>query len=81
VAAFADDISTTQDSDVVLLWIGDDGSGAAQAQVTFTSRQDPGFGPRARPSETCTLWDITYLLTQTAGAHRIHSGSATGSPC
>ncbi|GIF52307.1 hypothetical protein DFJ67_0244 [Asanoa ferruginea] len=81
VAKFATDISTTWDSDVVLMWLGDNGPGAVQAQVTFTSRQDPYFGPTGRESETCTLWDITYLLTQPAGAHRIHSGSATSTPC
>jgi hypothetical protein len=85
VATFERETSTTEDSDVALLAVEDDPSGAGgaavRARVTFTSRQDPGFGPRGRPSETCTHWEVAYVLTPAGSGYLIHGGSATSAPC
>jgi hypothetical protein len=53
--------------------------------VTFTSRQDPGQGPAARPQETCTLWSLDYRMDRKNGlwlidATRPHEGTGNA-PC
>jgi hypothetical protein len=84
VAKFTADISTTTDDDIVLRSVTDDtsGKGVVQARVTFRSRQDPGKGPAGRESETCTRWDVTYILSRPSGKYLIKGASrATSTPC
>jgi hypothetical protein len=84
VDSFARGISTTTDEDITLLSVGPDpsGAGSARAEVTFTSTQAPGYGPRPDTSETCTSWHVRYVLTRGADdAYRIMSSSATHRPC
>jgi hypothetical protein len=63
-------MSTTQESDVVLIALADSGP-YTMASVSFRSRQDAGFGPGGAQDETCTDWDVTYQLTMTDGQYRI----------
>jgi hypothetical protein len=84
VAAFADDVSTTQDSEIVLHSVTDGPQGSqVLAHVTFSSEQAAGRGPHGRESETCTRWEITYLLSSWgAGDYRIiRAATATSEPC
>jgi hypothetical protein len=82
---FQHDVSTSTDTDVRLLSIGpgDGGRVAAQARVAFRSNQQPGFGPRGREGETCTLWSVTYSLTNPAARqYRIlRATGASNEPC
>ncbi|MGX1615977.1 hypothetical protein ACWIF8_19055 [Micromonospora chalcea] len=84
VERFGRQLVTTRDSEVVLRSLTDAGPGVVAAVVTFRSAQDPGYGPKNRPQETCTLWQVRYELSGTAsGAYRIlRSRSAVPSrPC
>ncbi|WP_174536042.1 zinc ribbon domain-containing protein [Micromonospora chalcea] len=84
VQRFGRQLVTTRDSEVVLRSLTDAGPGVVAAVVTFRSTQDPGYGPKSRPQETCTLWQVRYELSTTAsGAYRIlRSKSAVPSrPC
>lgn len=69
-AEFSRAVSTSTDSDVVIRELRDDttGAGAVEARVSFTSHQAAGYGPKARPQQTCTKWEVTYVLTFTTGA-------------
>ncbi|GIJ05740.1 hypothetical protein [Spirilliplanes yamanashiensis] len=85
VARWRRDLSTTTDTKIVLREVGDAVDGHAgpvvTARVTFRSEQSPGYGPRARPRERCTFWDVTYLLTPSPdGSYRILRGSGTSRP-
>lgn len=82
-ADFKQAISTTTDSQIVLRSVGPpaSGRGVLDARVTFRSNQQPGYGPRERPTETCTAWDVTYALSQPAGEYKIVIGKATHAPC
>ncbi len=77
VASFEHGISTTTDSQVVLRSIVPDttGDGVLDARVTFESHQHAGFGPSAHPNETCTRWDITYVLSQSGTSYLIFKAS------
>jgi hypothetical protein len=84
VRKFTDGISTSTDDDILLLSLGADpsGKGLLQARVTFRSHQEAGKGPRGRESETCTRWDVTYVLTRPGGAYRIWGSTNAGNrPC
>jgi hypothetical protein len=83
VAAFGEDMSTTTDSDVTLWTVTEGPDGAVLARVTFRSTQQPGYGPPGRSAETCTDWDVTYVLRPTTdGAYRIVRGTDVLSrPC
>lgn len=84
VEAFGKSLSTTQDSDVVLRAVTDAAAPAAvAAEVTFRSNQQPGYGPKGREDETCTLWSIRYELSSDAGGgYRILRAKAEPSrPC
>jgi hypothetical protein len=63
---FTHGISTTLDTTIVLHSIKHDttGDGVLDARVTFNSHQNAGFGPSNDPNQTCTTWNITYVLTQ-----------------
>jgi eukaryotic-like serine/threonine-protein kinase len=82
--AFISAVQTTSDTSVVLLSIAGDGSASGVlARVRFVSHQRPGYGPKARPGETCTRWDVTYQLRSPA-AHRyriLHAATASNQPC
>ncbi|MEV0719750.1 hypothetical protein [Asanoa sp. NPDC050611] len=84
VARFAQDMSTTSDSDVVLRSVtsGPDVD-TLLARVTFRSMQQAGYGPAERSTETCTDWDVTYVLRTAAdGSYRIVRGTeVTSLPC
>jgi hypothetical protein len=82
VATFAEDVSTTTDSDLVLLAVTDGAQpGQLLAHLTFRSEQAPGMGPRDRPDETCTRWDIVYELSTTAGYRIVRGTQAQSTPC
>ncbi|AGL18929.1 hypothetical protein [Actinoplanes sp. N902-109] len=80
--SFTYKMSTTQDTDVRLRSISTRGE-LTDARVTFTSRQDPSFGPRRDPDETCTRWDLTFRLTrwEATGYRILKSQDATSRPC
>jgi hypothetical protein len=81
-ADFQEAVSTTTDSQIVLRAIGPSTRGVLDARVTFRSNQQAGYGPRERPSETCTAWDVTYSVTQPSGsAYKILAGTASSAPC
>lgn len=73
VSTFEHGISTTSDSQIVLRSIVPDttGGGVLDARVTFVSHQSAGFGPSAHPNQTCTRWDITYVLSQSGSSYLI----------
>lgn len=83
VAHFKAGVSTTTDTDVVLHQIGPSqtGVGVVQARVTFSSTQQPGYGPAARPNETCTHWDVVYTFTRPAGSYLVFGSKGTSTPC
>jgi hypothetical protein len=85
VASFKRGLATSNDTDVVLLSVGPDstGRGVLQARVTFQSTQGAGYGPKGSENETCTRWDITYVLSRPGGsAYQILSAAtATHAPC
>jgi hypothetical protein len=80
---FKQAISTTTDSQIVLRSVGPpaSGRGVVDARVTFRSNQQPGSGPKERPTETCTAWDVTYALSQQSTTYKILAGKATHAPC
>ena len=64
-SSFIHGVSTTQDTDVSLVRLAaGDGTAVVNAEVTFQSTQQPPFGPKTNPNETCTRWDLQYELTQ-----------------
>jgi len=79
---FANGVSTTTDSAASVLSIGPDGS-TVPVHITFESHQQAGYGPKGRPDETCTRWDVTYLLSSpSAGQYRIVKATkVTNKPC
>jgi hypothetical protein len=82
--AFARATATTTDNDITLLSVSPDTSrsGGQRAQVTFTSSQAAGYGPRPNTDETCTRWHVTYALTAAAdGRYLIRSITATHQAC
>jgi hypothetical protein len=76
-------ISTTSDDQIMLRSVGPDtsGRGVLAARLTFRSSQQAGYGPRERPNETCTAWDVTYTLSQPGGTYKIFAGQATSAAC
>jgi hypothetical protein len=80
VAAFGRAIATTQDDDIRLGTVSDRGS-TMTARLTFHSHQDPGYGPKDDPDQTCTAWTMLYTLTDDAGGVRIRSVKASHRSC
>jgi hypothetical protein len=81
--AFTHDVSTSQDSEIRVLSLGPGTAPVAVvAQVTFRSMQAQGYGPASNPNETCTVWTISYSLTEPApGRYRILRGSGQHQTC
>jgi hypothetical protein len=81
---FAAADQTSHDTDVAITNLDPaDGSTVTSAEVTFQSKQAPGYGPADAPDETCTQWDITYQLTTSpSGDYQIYNvTSDIDSPC
>jgi hypothetical protein len=76
----ADGTRTSTDSDITLTSLNDSGGGLLAAEVTFRSDQQSGNGPRERPAETCTRWDIVYTVSG-AEPYRISKSKAATAPC
>jgi hypothetical protein len=76
----ADGTRSTTDSQVTLTSLDDLGHGRLSAEVTFRSNQKAGDGPKGRPAETCTQWDIVYTLSH-RDVYRIRKSDATSQPC
>jgi eukaryotic-like serine/threonine-protein kinase len=84
VSTFAYGDRTSNDSEIVLTNLQSASNGElTAAEVTFQSQQAAGLGPGDDPSETCTLWDITYELAQSSsGQYLIYKITAdTNSGC
>ncbi|GAB3981450.1 hypothetical protein V1634_06290 [Plantactinospora veratri] len=80
-ASFTEAMSTTEDSDVELVQV-DPRLDPVRARVTFTSNQAAGYGPKGRPDETCTRWDLTVQLTRQGGGYRLlRPTAAKHRPC
>jgi eukaryotic-like serine/threonine-protein kinase len=67
---FAHELSTSQDSQVVVQSIQDDASGNIDADVSFQSHQAGQYGPNQ--GETCTNWSLDY--------HLVPAANPTGAP-
>jgi hypothetical protein len=67
VAKFQQDLSTTNDSNVIVRSIqsSPDSPSGISATVTFQSTQDPRLGP---DGQACTLWNLEYLFSGAPGA-------------
>jgi hypothetical protein len=79
--AFAKGTSTSRDSDVVLHGLSPAASGRLRAEVSFRSEQKAGHGPPERPGESCTRWNVVYVLTVDGDAYRMLRGDGTNRPC
>lgn len=68
VSEFEQGVSTSDDTAVELLAIspGSQSSPVTSAEVTFQSTQSAGYGPAGNTDQTCTDWELTYVLTQDA---------------
>ncbi|OJF10071.1 hypothetical protein [Couchioplanes caeruleus] len=75
-------MSTTEDRDAVLHALRPSGA-ETLAELTFTSTQQAGYGPRRDPAETCTRWEVTYRLTYSErfGYRILRARDAADSPC
>jgi len=63
---WADGLSTSQDSQVVVQGIQHNADGSIDADVSFQSHQAGQYGPN--PGETCTNWSLDYQLVPAADA-------------
>jgi hypothetical protein len=61
---FADNLSTSQDNQVVVHSIQDGAAGDIDADVSFQSHQAGQYGPNQ--GETCTDWSLDYHLVPAA---------------
>ncbi|GAB3446964.1 hypothetical protein GCM10027517_29990 [Phycicoccus ginsengisoli] len=85
LASFERGVGSTRDGDLRLndITVVD---GRPVVWLDFTSTQDPGDGPAARPQETCTEWSLDYHFTLVRGLWLIdkgtaHPGTAMNRPC
>jgi len=84
VSSFEQAVSTSSDSQIDLLGVLPSGTGpATTAQLTFQSTQAAGYGPAGNTDETCTNWNLTYTLSQSAAGDYLIMGtqSASDSAC
>ncbi|MDI6098077.1 hypothetical protein QLQ12_05605 [Actinoplanes sp. NEAU-A12] len=79
--AFAQGTSTTRDSDIVLRDLAETTAGRLRAEVSFRSEQRTGHGPPQRLDETCTLWQVVYVLSAGDGTYRMLRGKGVSKPC
>jgi hypothetical protein len=84
LTAFTAGTTSTQDSDFTVADVQDRGDRVV-VWLVFTSHQDPGRGPSARPQETCTDWSLDYVMAQHHGlwlvdATHPHAG-VPSAPC
>jgi zinc ribbon protein len=63
---FAEELKTSQDSQVVEHGIQHDANGNIEAAVSFQSHQAGQYGPNR--GETCTNWSLDYHMVPTANA-------------
>jgi hypothetical protein len=77
---FIKEISTSRDDQVILGDVADNGD-SLTADLEFRSRQAAGMGPRADPEQTCTLWSLTYTLTDSAEGLLINRSEGTYDSC
>jgi hypothetical protein len=61
---WANGVSTSQDSQVVVQSIQHNDDGSIDAGVVFQSRQAGQYGPN--PGETCTNWSLDYQMVPAA---------------
>lgn len=85
LASFRAGVESTQDADLTARSVTRRGSSVV-VWLTFTSHQDPGRGPSARPNETCTHWSLDYRFRRHHGlwliaSTRAHSPGAPSEPC
>jgi hypothetical protein len=80
VADFGRAIATTQDDDIRLGAVSDNGS-TVSAELSFRSHQDPGYGPKGSTNETCTRWTMHYTLADGDGGLLIQSVDAHHQSC
>jgi len=59
---------STEDSSVLVTSIATAPDGRPEADVTFTSRQQPQDGPNG---ESCTNWQVTMFFDENAGTYTI----------
>jgi serine/threonine protein kinase len=84
VQQFANGVSTTSDSGIMLINISPSGGSPVQSsEVQFTSHQQAGYGPKDDPNGTCTSWDVTYTLSQGSSGNYLISNvsGSTDSAC
>jgi S1-C subfamily serine protease len=75
--SFQKAVTSSQDSDFVVQSL-DSSNGTPVVSLDFTSRQDPGQGPKARPQETCTRWSLEYTFGRRNGLWLIRSTQPAG---
>ncbi|ATO13224.1 hypothetical protein CO540_04775 [Micromonospora sp. WMMA2032] len=80
--SFIHGMSETRDNNATLRAVSSSGA-ETLAELTFTSRQSPGYGPPRAPNETCTRWQVTYVLSHSDayGYRIIRPRYADSSPC
>lgn len=80
VTAFVQGVSTTSDSAVVIHSEAPNATrgDALDVRVTFDSRQAAGYGPPGNTQQTCTAWNITYVLTRYGVGYRIFEPATAG---
>lgn len=71
---FAADVASTRDRDFTYESVRRAGDRLV-LWVTFTSDQEPGKGPAARPQETCTQWSLDYEFARHNGLWLIDGSS------
>lgn len=85
LASFRRGVESTQDLDLTARDVSRRGRSVV-VWLTFTSHQDPGRGPAARPYETCTRWSLDYRLSRHDGLWLIasthaHDPGGPSEPC
>ncbi len=81
--AFSAGVESSQDDNFVVEDVTRS-NGKVVVWLTFTSRQQAGHGPAARPKETCTDWSLDYTMAPHNGLWLIESTKGHGQasrPC
>ena len=81
---WSSDLSTTQDTRIVVQSIRHHANGNVDATVLFRSHQAPQDGPN--PGETCTDWSLDYRLVPSSGSagyliNKVKKAGAGDAPC